>query len=173
MAAHTIKHIVCLWRYSPQWVRASSFTRFLDHTKRRTRIGRAPLDEWSARCRDLYLTTHNTHNRQTSMTPVGFEPTISAGEWQQIYALDRAVTGTGTIRHIIIQIINKEINLVILTKKNPRKVNVIINKKEWAFTTVVINSNLLLTLARKYTVRCDWWRFIFIHHTSLRTQYTA
>jgi len=29
---------------------------------------------------DLYLTTHNTHNRQTSMSPVGFEPTISAGE---------------------------------------------------------------------------------------------
>ena len=24
--------------------------------------------------------THNTHNRQTSMLPVGFEPTISAGE---------------------------------------------------------------------------------------------
>ena len=27
------------------------------------------------------LTTHNTHNRQTSMPPVGFEPKISAGEW--------------------------------------------------------------------------------------------
>jgi len=24
------------WRYNPQWARASSFTRFLDHTKRRT-----------------------------------------------------------------------------------------------------------------------------------------
>jgi len=29
------------------------------------------------------------------MTPVGFEPTISAGERPQTYALDRAVTGTG------------------------------------------------------------------------------
>jgi len=29
------------------------------------------------------------------MLPVGFEPTISAGERQQTYALDRAVTGTG------------------------------------------------------------------------------
>jgi len=28
----------------------------------------------------LYLTTHNTHNRKTSMPPVGFEPTISAGK---------------------------------------------------------------------------------------------
>ena len=37
----------------------------------------------------------NTHNRQTSMPPVGFEPTISAREQPQTYALDRAATGTG------------------------------------------------------------------------------
>jgi len=53
---------------------------FLDHTQRRTTVGRTPLDEWSARRRDLYLTTHDTHNRQISMPPVGFEPTISASE---------------------------------------------------------------------------------------------
>jgi len=29
------------------------------------------------------------------MSPVGFEPTISAGERPQTYALDRAATGTG------------------------------------------------------------------------------
>jgi len=29
------------------------------------------------------------------MAPVGFEPTISASERPQIYALDRAATGTG------------------------------------------------------------------------------
>ena len=29
------------------------------------------------------------------MPPVGFEPTISAGELPQIHALDRAATGTG------------------------------------------------------------------------------
>ena len=29
------------------------------------------------------------------MIPVGFEPTISAGEQPQTYALDRASTGTG------------------------------------------------------------------------------
>jgi hypothetical protein len=34
------------------------FTRFLDHTQRRATVGRTPLDEWSARRRDLYLTTH-------------------------------------------------------------------------------------------------------------------
>jgi len=48
----------------------------------------------SSRRRDLYLTTHNTHNRQTSMSPVGFKTTIPAGERLQTYALDRAVTGT-------------------------------------------------------------------------------
>ena len=69
---------------------------FLDHTQRRTTVGRTLLDEWSARRRDHYLTTHNTHNRQTSMPQVGFEPTISAGERPQTYVLDRAATGTGT-----------------------------------------------------------------------------
>ena len=55
------------------------FLMFLDHTRRST-VGRTPLDEWSGRRRDLYLTTHDTHNRQISMPPVGFEPKISAGE---------------------------------------------------------------------------------------------
>jgi hypothetical protein len=41
---------------------------------RHTTVGRTPLDEESARRRDLYLTTHNTHNRQRSMPPAGFEP---------------------------------------------------------------------------------------------------
>jgi len=31
------------------------------------------------------------------MPPVGFEPTISAGERPQTYALDRAATGSGDI----------------------------------------------------------------------------
>ena len=86
-----------LWRCDPTRVMASSFLMFLDHTQRRTTVGRTPLDEWSARRRDLYLTTHSTHNRQTSMPPVGFEPTISAGERPQIYALDRAAIGTGIL----------------------------------------------------------------------------
>ena len=79
-----------MWRCCPTRAMASSFTRFLDHTQRLTTFGRTPLDEWSAPRRDLYLTTHNTHKRQTSMLPAGFEPTISAGERPQTYALDRA-----------------------------------------------------------------------------------
>jgi len=80
---------------APQWVMACTFTRFLDHTQRRTTVGRTSLDEWSARRRYLYLPTHNTHNRQTSMNAMGFEPTISAGERLQTHVLDRATTGTG------------------------------------------------------------------------------
>ena len=33
------------------------------------------LDVWG-----LYLTSHNTHNRQTDMPPVGFEPAVLPGE---------------------------------------------------------------------------------------------
>jgi len=33
------------------------------------------------------------------MPPVGFEPTISAGERPQTQALDRAATGTDTVRN--------------------------------------------------------------------------
>jgi len=74
------------WRDSRQCAMASSSTRFLDHTQRRTTVGRTPLEEWSARRRDLCLTTHNTHNTEIPMPPVGFEPTISAGYRPQTHA---------------------------------------------------------------------------------------
>jgi len=69
--------ILCLFIFgatAPHWAGASSFMSFLDHTdhtQRRTTVGRTPLGEWSARRRDLYLTTHDTHSRQTSMPPGG------------------------------------------------------------------------------------------------------
>jgi hypothetical protein len=44
------------------------------------------------------LRTVFRHNRQTSMPPVGFEPTISAGERPKTYALERVATGIGKIR---------------------------------------------------------------------------
>ena len=36
------------------------------------------------------------------MPRVGFEPTISAGERQQTYALDRAATGTGNFNTYVL-----------------------------------------------------------------------
>jgi hypothetical protein len=59
------------------------FLMFLDHKQRRSTVGMTPLDEWSARRKDIYLTTHDTHNGQISITPVGFEPRISVGERPQ------------------------------------------------------------------------------------------
>jgi hypothetical protein len=47
---------------------------FLEHTQRRSTVGRTPLDERSARGRDLYLTTHDTHNRQISTISVSERP---------------------------------------------------------------------------------------------------
>jgi hypothetical protein len=87
-------HFLFFWSCGPTRTRASSFTRFLYHTQRRTTVGRTPLNEWSVRRRD-HLTTYNTHNRQTSMSPAGFKPTISAGERPQTNPLDRAASGTG------------------------------------------------------------------------------
>ena len=92
---HEVREVsfVCYCRDSLQWV--TSFTRFLDRTQRRKAVRRNPLDEWSARRTDLYLTTHKNHNGQTSIPTVGFKPSISAGERPQTYSLDRAATGTG------------------------------------------------------------------------------
>jgi hypothetical protein len=61
-------------------------------TLRHTTLGRTPLDEWSARRRDLYQTTRNTHKRQTSIPPAGFEPAIPASYRPQTHALDRVAT---------------------------------------------------------------------------------
>ena len=68
---HSWGQFFFLWRCGPTRAMASSFLRFLDHTQRRATVGRTPLDAWSVRLRDLYLTTHYTHNRQTSMHPGG------------------------------------------------------------------------------------------------------
>jgi hypothetical protein len=84
-----------LWSCGQTWEMAFSFLRFLDRTQRRTTFGRTPLDELSARRRVPHLTTHNTHNRQTSMPLGGFEPSISADDRPQTYALDRVAPGIG------------------------------------------------------------------------------
>jgi hypothetical protein len=85
------------WPNSPQWARASSLSRLQDHTHWHTTVGRTPLDEWSARRRDLDPTTPNTHKRQTSMPPAGYEPAIPASKRPQDLALDHAATGIGLV----------------------------------------------------------------------------
>jgi len=68
------------------------FTIILSHTA----LGSTPMDEWSARWRNLYFTTHIIHNRKTFMPPAGFEPAIPASDWPQTHVLEHAATGIGT-----------------------------------------------------------------------------
>jgi hypothetical protein len=74
------QHIFCLpWRNSPRGTRPPQCRGFMI-TLRHTILFRTPLDEWPARRWDLFLTTHITHKRQTSMPPVAFESTIPASK---------------------------------------------------------------------------------------------
>ena len=82
--------------YCCKWVQAMTQTHTNTHTHTRIHntLGRTPLDEGSARRRDLYLTTHNTQNRQTSRLPAGFEPAIPASRWPQTHALTTRPPGS-------------------------------------------------------------------------------
>jgi hypothetical protein len=50
---------------------------------RHNTLSLTPMDLWSSRCRDLYLTTHNNHQRQTSVALAGFKPTTMASQQPQ------------------------------------------------------------------------------------------
>ena len=62
---------------------------------RHTTFSRIPLDEWSDRRRDFYLTASDTHKTQTSMPLAGFEPAILASERPQFNTLDRKANEIG------------------------------------------------------------------------------
>jgi hypothetical protein len=62
--------------------------------------GNTPLDEYSARRRHFYLTTHNTLKRQQSMPLAEFEPAVPARERSQTRALDRAATGIRPLKQL-------------------------------------------------------------------------
>jgi hypothetical protein len=49
------------------------------------------------------VTTDNTHKRETSMPPTGFKPTIPASERPQTHMLDRAATGIGSVKNMLIR----------------------------------------------------------------------
>ena len=107
---HHHRRTVCLFLARqpspPQWARASSFTRFLDHTQRRTTVCRTPVDGWSARLRGLHLTTHNTHNKQTSM-PHGAIVThiLSRGEAAELRLRPRGHWDRQNIEVVIINLL--------------------------------------------------------------------
>jgi hypothetical protein len=80
---------------TPPTVGQSAVGQGFTFTLGRTMLDGTPLDEWSARHRDFYLTTHHTHKRQTSLLPTGFEPAITARERPQTHALNARPLGTG------------------------------------------------------------------------------
>jgi len=89
------RHIFFLpWRNSPSGTIVEDSSSQTHHT---------PLDS-SGRVisRDLHLTTHFTHSRQTSMSPAGFESTFPASERPQTHAKARTATGVGMCWHILV-----------------------------------------------------------------------
>jgi hypothetical protein len=105
LTSHTHKHthFFLLRRCGLTQAMAYSFLRFLDYRQRRITLGRTPLDEWSARRRDLYGTTHNTHNKHPS--PVGLTHTHTrARTHAHIQPIEFIVIITGYTVYIYIYI---------------------------------------------------------------------
>ena len=75
--------LFCFWRDSPQWARASSFTRFLDHTHNDAQLSLGLFWTSDQLVADTSTWQYIQHSRQTSFPQVGFEPPISAGERPQ------------------------------------------------------------------------------------------
>ena len=95
------------WLYESvgsSWCKRLPLYRGFVITLRHTTLGRTPLDEWSARRRELYLTKHNTLKRQKPMPPAVFERTIPASERPQTHPLDRAATGIGRCGKYLIKV---------------------------------------------------------------------
>jgi hypothetical protein len=155
--------LLVLWLDSLIWAWASSFRRgFMITHFRHTTVGRTPLDEGPARSRDLYLTSHNTHKRQTSMPPVGFESTILVSEWPKTHALDRTATGIGTskpYRYIMLSS-TKNIGFVI---------NSVFEKKNNFFSSCV-NTKFSITTVRRMQMHEPQavYRELFIAFTNVR-----
>jgi hypothetical protein len=83
------------------------------HSFRHTTLGRAPLDEWSARRRDLWQHTTLIRDRHPCLL-AGFEPTIPSRERPQTHTLDHAATGIGfdtTYQFIYIKVTNDILQL--------------------------------------------------------------
>ena len=59
-----------------------------------------PLDEFTARRRDLYLTKHNNHTRQTFVPQAGFETAVPTNGRRQTPALDGVATRIGIVYFI-------------------------------------------------------------------------
>ena len=127
-------------------------------TPRHTTLGRTPLDEWSARRRDLYLTpTTLTTDKYPCPRWDSNPPAIPAKERPQTHALDRAATGIfkGHI-HLKSLLVDSSWNL------NP---GVIDGLSEWVTLCVscfFFNSLILLVIS-------SWWQCT-VRYTAMMNQ---
>jgi len=87
--------LIVLWCCSPMWAMASSFLCFLDHTQRRTTVGRTPTDGWSAHRRDLFTWQRTTLRTDKHPCIRRDSNTVSAGKRLQTHAIDRGATAIG------------------------------------------------------------------------------
>jgi HSP90 family molecular chaperone len=72
------------------------------------------------------------------MPPVGFQPTIAAGERPQIYALDRAATGTG-----IFISLKQNKTMVYLCEKYSYRKDVVVSNKYSDFVSLRIKMKVI------------------------------
>jgi hypothetical protein len=89
---------MALWPVFRSWPPLMGLRGYINF--RHITLGVNPLDEWSARRRDLYLITNNTDKRQTYKFPAGFGHGIPPSERPQTHVLDRAATGIGIYKCI-------------------------------------------------------------------------
>lgn len=86
----------------PSWPGPPPHRGFL-FTLRHTSLVKSPLDEWSDRLINVYLTTHSTHKRLISMPLMGFEPAVPAIKRPYAHALHITATGIGfTLTYFLI-----------------------------------------------------------------------
>jgi hypothetical protein len=87
---------IFIWRNSSQWFRACWVTKFLDHTQRRTTVGRTSLGEWSGRRRDLWTTQHS---QRTEIHDPGGIRTHYLGRQELSLNIERARIWIGVKRY--------------------------------------------------------------------------
>ena len=162
-----LKPIVVVFSQPSSGLYPPRFLGFLiTHKTTRATVGRTPLDEWSIRRRDLYLTTQLS--QQTNIhAPGGIRTHNLSRRAPKTYALDRAATGTGyEIRYSYKIIILKHdeylVHYIAENNNFPKKHedwNVTKSKKSCRY----INVHLTLHLKVLQTVIVFWEGSILSH----------
>ena len=79
--------------------RPSPHCRSFEIIGRHATYGRTPLDEWSARRRDLYV-SYKTHKKQTYMPTAGFETAVPASEMPQTHASGTSIVAVHSCNRV-------------------------------------------------------------------------